>query len=173
MAIARMCARTALSGYMGSYRESVMCVRCVRRRIRAEFSSRRRPNMTDQPCEICGRYGAFGYGPPLCPQSIWRCGEHRMEGPVFRSRPDPVQVMVNVWIEANWPTETDPGACRHCQRKSDDLIPLGYGTRPAGLGASPVLRPLSGRAQTPSPRRIGKAGRRGSRCNPPLCRPVS
>jgi hypothetical protein len=66
----------------------------------------------------------FGYGP------IWRCGEHRLEGPVMRSRPDPIQMMINAWIEANWPETTDDLVCRHCRRKSDNLIPLGYGTRP-------------------------------------------
>jgi hypothetical protein len=84
----------------------------------------------DQLCEICGAYAPFGYGPPAHPQTIRRCGQHRLEGPVPRSQPDPVQMTINAWIEANWPTESDASMCRHCRRKSDDLIPLGHGTRP-------------------------------------------
>jgi hypothetical protein len=34
-------------------------------------------------CEICGEFGAFGYGPPgllLQPAERWFCREHREEG---------------------------------------------------------------------------------------------
>jgi hypothetical protein len=87
--------------------------------------------MTDQPCEICGKPNApFGCGPQAYPQTICRCGAHRLEGPVMRSQPDPIQMMVNAWIEAHWPTESDASVCRHCRRKSNELIPLGHGTRP-------------------------------------------
>lgn len=38
--------------------------------------------------------------------------------------------MIAKWIEANWPTDADPNACRHCgQRDPDRLIPIGYGPR--------------------------------------------
>jgi hypothetical protein len=94
-----------------------------------------------QLCEICGKPDSpFGYGPPLHPQTICRCGEHRLEGPAPRLplfphflELDPAEViqrLVNEQIEADWPTETDPNVCRHCRRKDDNLIPLGYGTRP-------------------------------------------
>jgi hypothetical protein len=40
----------------------------------------------------------------------------------------------SVWsrsgLKANWPTETNPNVCRHYRHKNDNLIPLGYGTRP-------------------------------------------
>jgi hypothetical protein len=87
--------------------------------------------MIDQPCEICGKPNApFGYGPPLHPQTMWRCGAHRPEGSAPRSQPDAIQMIVNAWTVANWPTDSDTNVCRHCRRKSDDLIPLGYGKRP-------------------------------------------
>ena len=90
-----------------------------------------RRGMTMGPCEICGKpNSAFGYGPPTYPQPFWRCGQHRLAGPVARAQLDPTQKMINAWIEANWPTESDPSVCRHCRRKDSDLIPLGYGTRP-------------------------------------------
>jgi hypothetical protein len=83
------------------------------------------------PCEICGKpNAAFGYGPPAYPQTIWRCGAHRLEGPVTPSPPDAIQMIVDAWIAAHWPTESDASLCRHCRRKDDRLIPLGYGTRP-------------------------------------------
>ena len=42
-----------------------------------------------------------------------------------------IQRLVNEWIEANWPTVTDSSVCRHCGRKDENLIPLGYsGVRP-------------------------------------------
>jgi hypothetical protein len=47
------------------------------------------------------------------------------DAPAARSHPDD-----QCWIEANWPETTDDLVCRHCRRKSDNLIPLGYGTRP-------------------------------------------
>ena len=95
----------------------------------------------DQPCEICGASNApFGYGPPLCPHSMWRCGGHRLEGPVAKRQRSPhlleletadlIQRMVSAWIEANWPTESFVNICRHCGQKGDNLIPLGYGARP-------------------------------------------
>ena len=95
----------------------------------------------DQLCEICGKpNSAFGYGPPLHPHSIWRCGEHRLEGPAPRLPRfthflefDPAEVigrMVSEWVEANWPTVTDSSVCRYCGRKDENLIPLGYGARP-------------------------------------------
>ena len=63
-----------------------------------------------------------------------------------------VQRLVSERIEADWPTETDPNVCRHCRRKDDNLIPLGYGARPRiWVGASPLRRPLSGRSQIPGP----------------------
>jgi hypothetical protein len=97
--------------------------------------------MDDQPCEVCGKSNApFGYGPPLQAQTMRRCGEHRLEGPAPRLplfprflELDPAEVilrLVSEWIEANWPTETNPNVCRHCRRKNDNLIPLGYGARP-------------------------------------------
>ena len=43
---------------------------------------------------------------------------------------DLIQRMVAAWIEANWPTESVVNVCRHCRQKDDNLIPLGYGTRP-------------------------------------------
>jgi hypothetical protein len=87
--------------------------------------------MTDEACEICGKPNApFGYGPPARPQTIWRCGAHRLEGPVARAQLNHAEKMIGAWIEANWPTESDASVCRHCRRKDDNLIPLGYGTRP-------------------------------------------
>lgn len=96
---------------------------------------------SDQLCEICGKPNApFGYGPPHHPQTIWRCGEHRLEGPVPRLplfprflELDPAEViqrMVKEQIEADWPTVTNSSTCRHCGRKDENLIPLGYGARP-------------------------------------------
>jgi hypothetical protein len=46
---------------------------------------------------------------------------------------DPVEVvqrLVNEWIETNWSAVTDSSVCRHCGRKDENLIPLGYGARP-------------------------------------------
>ena len=61
-----MRARTALAGYMGSYMQSIMCVRCVRTRARVEFELAEFSRlMTDRPCEICGNPNSpFGCGPP-------------------------------------------------------------------------------------------------------------
>ena len=91
-----------------------------------------RTSMDSQPCEICGRLNSpFGYGPPVHPQSIWRCGEHRLEGPAPKLDPaDVIQRAVSGWIESNWPAVTDPGVCQHCGRRDDNLIPVGYGERP-------------------------------------------
>jgi hypothetical protein len=36
-------------------------------------------------CSICGAaHAPFGYFPPAVPTEEWRCGEHRLEGPVER-----------------------------------------------------------------------------------------
>ena len=91
---------------------------------------------SDQLCEICGKPNApFGYGPPHHPQTIWRCGEHRLEGPVPRLplfprflELDPAEViqrMVKEQIEADWPTVTDSSTCRHCGRKDEKLDSVG------------------------------------------------
>jgi hypothetical protein len=84
----------------------------------------------DDRCEICGAYAPFGYGPPDYPRPMRRCGQHRLEGPVQRTAPDATAEIIDVWIKANWPTEIDASVCRHCRRKADHLIPLGYGMRP-------------------------------------------
>jgi hypothetical protein len=106
----------------------------------SDFPSEVTP-MDNQSCEICGKPNSpFGYEPPLHPESIWLCAEHRLEGPVPRLplfprflELDPAEVigrMVSEWVEANWPTVTDSSACRHCGRGGENLIPLGYGARP-------------------------------------------
>jgi hypothetical protein len=108
---------------------------------------------------------------------MWRCGEHRLDGPAPRLplfprflELDPAEViqrLVSEWIEANWPTETNPNVCRHCRRKNDNLIPLGYRARPriwvhlncaepyrAELNAGP-LKYWDWRAKPPKPRGDG------------------
>ena len=38
--------------------------------------------------------------------------------------------MVAAQIEANWPTDTDDSVCRYCGKRDENLIPIGYGSRP-------------------------------------------
>jgi hypothetical protein len=44
----------------------------------------------EQPCQTCGKPDSpFGYGPPGWLEEFWRCGDHRLEGPVIRAAPIP------------------------------------------------------------------------------------
>ena len=114
----------------------------------------------DQLSEICGKpNSAFGYGPPAHPRSMWRCGEHRLGGPVAKRQRSPhlleletadlIQRMVSAWIEANWPTESFVNIYRHCEQKDDNLIPLGCARR---SGFTTIAAIYSGPSYSAAPR---------------------
>ena len=86
-------------------------------------------------CQVCGKPNApFGYGPPAHQETFWRCGPHRVEGPVAPAprnmleleTSDLIARLVDAKIEADWPlVPSDSGTCAHCRRKDDRLIPMG------------------------------------------------
>jgi hypothetical protein len=92
-----------------------------------------------QPCQICARLNShFGYGPPSHEEIFWRCGAHRVEGPVQPAprwlleteTPVLIERMIDDWLTDNWPRTID-GNCHHCRGEDDgSLIPHGYGPLP-------------------------------------------
>ena len=109
-----------------------------------------------QLCEICGKPDSpFGYGPPLHQQTIWRCGEHRLEGPVPRLPLFPRFLELDPPRSSGaWSTNRSRPIGRQRATPTCAVI-AGAGRQPdsarlrnapADLGAPPLQRSLPGRA---------------------------